>query len=445
MRILFLTQYYPPETGAAQNRLSDLARRLTNAGHHITVLTAMPSYPKGEIYPGYEGRMGLEENDAGIQIVRTWIYATKRKNFVPRILNYLSFAVLSTVVGWRTIDKADVVFVESPPLFAGFAGYLLSKLKHARFVLNISDLWPESAVVLGVLRNQRVIKWVTQAEEWLYHKATLVTGQTQGIVDSIRKRCANTPVHLLTNGVAPEFVEQVQHLRSSRMQLREKFGFGQKFIVAYTGVHGLAQGLDTMLSSAALLKEHKDIQFCFFGDGPEKPHLQLFAAELGLENVQFFSPLPIFQMVEVLTAIDAAVVPLKRIDLFNGALPSKLFEAMGAAVPVIGAFQGEAQKLIEDANCGLCVEPENAAAMKTAILTMFGDPTLRKRLGDNGCAYVLTHYNRKDIAACFESLLLDSLSTSTRLNGKVRANHSSAELLDQSANLRPTVQSKVDE
>ena len=226
MRILFLTQYYPPEIGAAQNRLSDLAKRLKNKGHDVTVLTALPSYPRGEIYEGYRGRFRMTEDHDGIRVVRTWVYATKKKNFVPRIFNYLSFAVLSLIVGSVTAGKVDVIIVESPPLFLGFSGYFLSKLKHAKFVLNVSDLWPESAVVLNVLRNRRLIRWTTRGEEWLYSQASLVTGQTQGIVDSIRRRCANKPVHLLTNGVSPEFLERVAQARFSRQFLREKFGFG---------------------------------------------------------------------------------------------------------------------------------------------------------------------------------------------------------------------------
>jgi len=406
MRILFLTQYYPPETGAAQNRLSDLAKRLSKAGHHVTVLTALPSYPKGEIYEGYRRRLTMTEEDAGIRIVRTWAYTTKKKSFFLRLLNYLSFTVLSLVVGWATTEDSDVIFVESPPLFLGFSGYVLSRLKHAKFILNVSDLWPESAVVLGVLRNRRLIQWATRAEEWLYRHASLVTGQTQGIIDSIRRRCAITPTHILTNGVAPEFLEEIAHVRISRTLLRENFGFGQKFIVAYTGVHGLAQGLDTLLRSADLLKGHREIQFCFFGDGPEKPHLQSIVAERGLENVRFYSSLPACQMVQLLAAVDVSVVPLKRNDLFKGALPSKLFEALGAGVPVVVALDGEAKELIEKSQSGLLVEPENSEDMAQKIFRLHQDRELCRRLGENGRTFVCAHYNRKEIAKRFEQLIV---------------------------------------
>ena len=444
MRIIFLTQYYPPETGAAQNRLADLARRLSNAGHHITVLTAMPSYPKGEIYPEYQGRMGLEENDAGIQIVRTWIYATKRKNFVPRILNYLSFAVLSTVVGWRTIDKADVVFVESPPLFVGVVGYLLSKLKSAKFVLNISDLWPESAVALGVLRNQRLIRWVTKMEEWLYRGANLVTGQTQGIVSSIQRRSPNTPVHLLTNGVSPEFLAAAAEASTNRERVRSEFGVAGKFVVGFAGLHGLVYGLDAVLRAASLLAEHNEIHFLLIGDGPEKQRLQEEARRLGLVNVSFYATLPVERMPEIFTAMDVVLIALRGHDLFKGTLPSKLFEAMGAAVPVVAALKGEAQRIIEAANCGVCVEPDDVFAIAQAILTLFRDPALQRKLGDSGRTYVLDHYNRKDIAERFETLLVESLSMPSSSIGKLRADSPNQELLE-SASLHPTIQSKVDE
>jgi glycosyltransferase involved in cell wall biosynthesis len=406
MQILILTQYYPPETGAAQNRLSDLARRLTKAGHRLTVLTAVPSYPKGEIFEGYRGRFTMREDKEGIRIVRTWVYVTKRKGFILRILNYLSFAVLSPIVGWLTAKRLDVVIVESPPLFLGVSGYLLSRLKRAKFVLNVSDLWPESAVALNVLRNRWLIRWATRMEEWLYNKASLVTGQTQGIVRSIQRRCAHTPVHLWTNGVTLEFLEQAAHARISRSLLREQFGFGKKFIVAYTGLHGLAQGLDTLLRAADLLRQREDIQFCFFGEGPEKPKLQLIAAERGLRNVQFYKPLPASEMVELLASVDVSIVPLKRNDLFKGALPSKLFEALGAGVPVLLALEGEAKELIEKSRGGLLVEPENPEDMAQKILRLCQDSDLCIQLGMNGREYVRAHYNREEIAKNFESCIL---------------------------------------
>jgi glycosyltransferase involved in cell wall biosynthesis len=444
MRVLFLTQYYPPEIGAAQNRLSDLAKRLGQMGHHVTVLTALPSYPKGEIYEGYRGRIKMTEYVDGIRVVRTWVYVTKKKQFLWRIFNYISFAAMSLIVGSVIAKDADIVIVESPPLFLGFSGYFLSRLKRATFILNISDLWPESAVVLNVLHNRCLIQWATSGEEWLYRQASLVTGQTQGIVDSVRRRCADKPVHLLTNGVAPEFLVRVAQARVSRAHLREKFGFGQNFIVAYTGVHGLAQGLEILLRSAELFQERSEIRICFYGDGPEKAHLQSVAAERRLENVHFYKPLQASEMFELLASIDVSVVPLKRNELFKGALPSKLFEALGAGVPVVAALEGEAKELIERSRGGMCVEPENPEDLAQKLLQLYEGPELCKQLGENGRAYVKSYYNRKEIAERFESLMSEFAPISSVSERKTKAAGSSEQPEKESAVLSPTAQSKVE-
>ena len=406
MRILFLTQYFPPETGASQNRLGDLSHRLSALGHKVTVLTALPNYPKGEFYPGYRGRLVMTEDDHGIRIVRTWLYTTKTKSFLRRVLNYLSFSMLSVFVGLLAVGRVDVVYVDSPPLFLGVSGYLLARLKRAMFVLNVADLWPQSAVALGMLRNPRLIRWATRLEEGLYRRSRFVTGQTEGIVESIRRRCPATSIELLTNGVATEFIAQVDAARAKRESIRNELGFGSRFIVIYTGVHGLAQGLETMLSAAQVLAEWDNIKFVLLGDGPEKPKLQALAAEKQQRNVEFLPQQATSQMPLILAAVDACVVPLKRDELFKGALPSKLFEALGAGVPVIGALDGEARRLVQRSGGGLVVEPENPANVAEAILQLSRDPLLCKRLGERGRNYVASHYDRKVIAERFESLLV---------------------------------------
>lgn len=412
MRILFLTQYFPPEAGASQNRLADLTRRLSTLGHRVTVLTALPNYPQGEIYEGYRARLVMTEDDCGIRIIRTWLYTSKTKSFMRRILNYSSFSILSIFVGLLAVRRVDVICVDTPPLFLGASGYLLAKLKGAMFVLNVADLWPESAVVLGMLRNRRLIRWATSVEESLYSKSGFVTGQTEGIVDNIRRRSPSTPVELLTNGVAPELFDQVEAARAERECTRREFGFGSKFIVAYTGVHGLAQGLETVLSAAQILAEFHEIRFVLVGDGPEKPRLQALAAQREQRNVEFLPQQATSRMPMILAAVDASVVPLKREDLFKGALPSKLFEALGAGVPVIAAMAGEAGRLVEQSGGGIVVEPENPERMAEAVLRMYRDPILRKGFGERGRTYVARHYNRKIIADRFDGLLLRFVSTS---------------------------------
>jgi|SRR5579859_1936443 len=405
MRILFLTQYFPPETGAAQNRLSDLAARLATVGHEVVVLTALPSYPKGEIFEAYRGRFLVTENES-YRTLRVWTIVTKNKNFLQRILNYLSFAVFALIVGAFKVGKIDVLYVESPPLFLAVAGFILGKLKHAKFVLNVSDLWPDSAVTLGMLHNPWLIRWATRVEEGLYRRASLVTGQTQGIIGSIRRRCPMTEPLLLTNGVTPEFLASVEMARGAHERTRKEFGLGSQLIVAYTGVHGLAQGLETIIRAAEILKEHEDIQFLFLGDGPEKSRLRAMTIDKKLNNVRFLDTEPSSRMPEILAAIDVSLVPLKRHDLFRGALPSKLFEAMGAGVPVIVGIEGEARSLVESSGGGFAVEPDNPDELARVVLLLHRDPVLRQSLGVRGRAYVRKFYDRKRIAQELEQSLV---------------------------------------
>ena len=420
MKILLLTQYFPPEIGAAQNRLNDLASRLSSAGHSVTVLTSLPNYPKGEFFEGFRGKLFMTENSKGLRIVRIWVYATKKKSFLPRILNYLSFSLLSCVAGLFT-GSADVVFAESPPLFLGASGYILSTMKRAQFVLNISDLWPESAVAVGMLRNQRLIRWATRLEEGLYRRATLVTGQTQGIVDSIHHRCPATQVALMTNGVAPEFIELAEQCRAQRERMQLELGVKGKFVVGYAGLHGLVYGLDDVLEVARSLSDVKDIAFVLIGDGPEKARLQEKALQQKIHNVSFHPSQPAVRMPEILSAMDVALITLKKHDLFKGTLPSKLFEAMGAGIPVVAAMEGEAKSVIVRANCGICVEPENVAGISKAILRLFHDPRFGRQLGENGRQYVAVHYNRKVTAERFETLLLASMPSRVAVSEESRA------------------------
>ncbi len=281
----------------------------------------------------------------------------------------------------------------------------LAKVKGAKFTLNISDLWPESAVALGVLRNPRLIRWSELLEKAVYRRADLVTGQTWGIINGVRKRWPAAPRALLTNGVAPEFLLKIEAARPGRSRIREELGFGNKLIVAYTGVHGFSQGLGTIVRAAELLADHKDIEFVFFGDGPDKPGLEANVVAKHLSNVRFYPSQPAARMPEILVSVDISIVPLKRTDLFKGALPSKLFEALGSGVPVIAAVEGEAKKLVELSGGGVVVEPENSERMAEAIVQLVQDRKLREDLGANGREYIVKHYNRKTIAERFEKLL----------------------------------------
>ena len=404
MKILFLTQYCPPEVGAPQNRIFEFAKQLKKFGHEITILTAMPNYPKGEIFEGYRDKKIVKETIEGINIVRTGIYATKSKRFTKRLRNYLSFTWTSVARGTGNISNQDFIITESPPLFLGWSGYVLAKLKKAKFIFNVSDLWPESAIKLDVLHNKSMIKASTWLEEFCYRKADAVTCQTKGIVENIVGRGFNdNKIHLITNGVDTELFNKDN--RSEK--LREEFGVKDKFAVVYAGIHGIAQGLEVVINSAEILKVQNDIQFVFIGEGPEKPMLINMVKSKGLNNVTFLPMQSKKDMPSIIASMDATVVPLKRLDLFKGALPSKMFEALSSELPIVLAVEGEAEELINNANAGIVVEPENSEEIAKAILKLYEDRELRKQLGENGREYVKKYFSREAITRKLERILLD--------------------------------------
>ncbi|MGE5207440.1 MAG: glycosyltransferase family 4 protein [Chlamydiota bacterium] len=402
MRCLLLTQYYPPETGAAPNRLSDWARRLAAGGHEVTVLTAVPNYPRGEIFPGYRDRLLYEEKQGNLRVLRTRIYVSRSAGFIGRLASYFSFVFAAIVAGIIKVKRQDILLVESPPLFAGLAGLFLKMWLRAKMVFNVSDLWPESAVAMGVLHNSRLIRWSTWLEEMLYRHSRLVTGQTEHIVADIRRR-TGVATALATNGV--DHVLFSEKALAGRQAQRRALGFDGHFVAGYAGLFGLAQGLDVVLDSAEILRQFPDVLFVLVGDGPERARLCAEAERRGLDNVRFYPPQPAFLMPAVMASFDAAIVPLKRLELFKGALPCKLFECMAAGVAVITAIAGEAQELVQAAQGGICVAPEDSGAIAAAILRLRGDPALARRLGTNARSYVLRHYGRQEIACRLEALL----------------------------------------
>lgn len=404
MKILFLTQYCPPEVGAPQNRIFEFAKQLKTFGHQVTILTAMPNYPKGEIFEEYKGKKIVKETFDGIDIVRTGIYATKSKDFTKRLRNYLSFTWTSVAKGARQIENQDFIITESPPLFLGWSGYVLAKLKKAKFIFNVSDLWPESAVKLDVLHNEAMIKASTWLEEFCYKKAAAVTCQTQGIVDNIVERGFDSKkVHLITNGVDTEFFNR----KNRSEDLRESLGIKDKFSVVYAGIHGIAQGLEVVIKAAEILKYEKNIQFIFIGEGPEKPMLKEMVKDKKLDNVTFLPMQSKKDMPQIIASMDATVVPLKKLDLFKGALPSKMFEALASELPIVLAVQGEAEELINSAKAGIVVEPENEKEIAKAVLDLYADENLRRELGRNGRVYVKEHFSREAITRKLEKILLE--------------------------------------
>lgn len=395
MRIILLSQYFPPEVGAPQNRLFAMAKGLRDKGAGVTVLTAMPNYPDMRIHSDYRGKWSVREHMDGLEVHRVWLFVSKGRGLVARLLNYFSFVFTALLYGLFKLRKANVLLVESPPLFLGITAMLLARAKGAKLVFNVSDLWPESAVQLGLVRNRLAIRLSERLEMRCYRKAALITGQTMGIVDNIRARCPDKTVLWIPNGVDIDLIESVGAVGDVRARHGVPSG---AFALAYTGIIGHAQGLEVVLRAAERLRDRPELLFLLVGDGPERAGLMAMAQEKGLRNVRFIDPMPRRDALALVGACDGVVVPLRRNKLFEGAIPSKIFEALALGRPLLLGVEGEAKRLfIEEGNAGLAFTPEDDAALEKAVRRYLDDAAVRVAHGANGARYVREKFDRRQI------------------------------------------------
>jgi len=401
MNVLFLTHYFPPEIGAPQTRLFELGRRLVGRGHRVTVLTGFPNYPTGVIPETYRGRLFQREDMAGMRVVRAWIYATPNRGFFRRLLNHLSLT-FSSIPASLGVKSVDVVVIESPPLFLGIAGYIISRLKRAPYVFNVADLWPETAVALGALNNPLLVRMAEKLEWFLYRRAARVATVTRGIRHILMERgLTEDRVVLLTNGVDTDYF----HPEIDPTPAIQQLGLDERTTVAYAGTHGMAQGLETLIEAARLLKDEAGIRFVMVGEGAEKSTLVARTNRYDLKNLDFFPNQPQSFMPHLWAAVGIAVVSLRKLEIFHSALPSKLFEIMAMERPVVLAAEGEARELVLEAEAGIVVEPENPTELAEAILYLAGDAEARQRYGRNGRRYVQAHFSREHLTDVLETVL----------------------------------------
>jgi len=418
-RVLLVTHYFPPEIGAPQARLSETARAWAAAGLDVTVLTGMPNHPTGVVPPAYRGSWRRVERVDGYRVVRTWLYATPNEGIVRKTLGHLSFMVSGAALGARAAGPADVVVVSSPTFFSLGTAWLLARLRQARLVVEVRDLWPAIFVELGVITNPRVIAALERCELAAYRAADAVVTVTEGFrADIVRRGIPAAKVHVIPNGVdldrfrppVPAAAEPASE--AGRRATRARLGAGPgDALVVYVGAHGISQGLTTVADAAALLAD-APLRFAFVGSGADKERLTAHVAELGLTNTTLAPAVPRDQVAEVLAAADLCVVPLRAVPLFDTFIPSKMFEMLAAGVPVIGAVRGEAARILSAAGA-VVVPPEDPAALAAAIRALAADPARRAAMADAGRAHVAAHFDRVRLADRYRRLLLDLLGLST--------------------------------
>ena len=388
--------------GAPQARLSELASFLSKSGYEVTVLTAMPNYPTGKIFDGYN-KFFLKDKIDNIDVVRSFIFPSKSTRLIPRLLSYLSFVLSSFIAGLKYLRKPDIIMTESPPLFLGVSGFLISKIYGAKWIYNVSDLWLEAALETGMLKNGLSFKALNYLESLFFKNAWFITGQSNEIVDKIKLKDPNTIVYKLSNGV-----DVKKYKSSMKKGLVKNKLIRKEYSIVYAGLHGIAQGLDQLLKVANLAQQCNDnFRFLLIGDGPEKSNLLEESKRLKLKNIEFREPLDREKIPEILSDSDIAIIPLKQ--YIPGAVPSKLYEAMALEVPVVLIGVGEPAEIVKKSNCGINVKPNDIKGIYDAIKRLTLAEGMRVSMGENGRATVKKQFNREIILTDFISFLKEQV------------------------------------
>jgi glycosyltransferase involved in cell wall biosynthesis len=397
MHILFLTDNFPPEVNAPASRTFEHCREWVKAGHRVTVITCAPNFPKGKVFDGYRNKPWQTEAMAGIRVVRVWSYITANEGFAKRVLDYVSF-MATAVLASLFVRKVDVVVGTSPQFFTACAAYAAGALKRVPWVFELRDIWPESIRVVGAMKQSAALDTLEKVELFLYRKSSVIVSVTNAFRDTlIRRGVDGTKIQVVTNGVDIGRFSP----RDKDAALVARHGLSGKFVAGYIGTHGLAHALGTILDAAKQLKSAPDgdrYRFILLGDGAQKAALAERARAEGLDNVIFVDSVPKDEVVRYWSLLDASIIHLKKDELFTTVIPSKLFECMGMAIPVLHGVQGESAGIVEREDVGLLFEPENAEALCAGLRRLNGDEALYRRLKTNGPP-AARRYDRRALAA----------------------------------------------
>lgn len=364
MRILFLSDNFPPEGNAPATRLYEHATRWVRAGHEVTVITCAPNFPEGRLFAGYRNHWRRVETVDGIRVVRVKTYITANEGFLKRTLDYMSFMLMATVMSLFE-RRPEVVVATSPQFFCAIAGWMVSVLKWRPFVFELRDLWPASIMAVGAMKKNLVIRLLERLELFLYRRADAIVSVTESFREDLAGRgIARDKIHVVINGVDLDRYEP----RARDADLAREFALEGKFVAGYMGTHGMAHALPKVLEAAQLLRDRDDIAFFFAGSGAERATVERIVAERGLANVRLIPRQPKDRMPALWSLCDLAIVPLRDTPVFSTVIPSKIFEAMGMGVPILMSLpEGEATGIIRRTGSGVCVAPEDAQAMAAEI------------------------------------------------------------------------------
>jgi hypothetical protein len=368
----------------------------------VTVLTGMPNHPTGVKPPEYRRAIRRRERRDGYFVLRTWLYATPNEGIVRKTISHLSFMVSSVLLGWRASGRADTVVVSSPTFFSIASAWLLAKIKRARLIVEVRDLWPAIFVELGVLTNRRLITMLERLELAAYAAADEVVVVSDGFrANLIGRGVPAAKVHTIRNGV---HASRFDPATPADPYLRAGLGARpHECLVLYAGTHGISQGLPDAAEAGVALLTHP-VHLAFVGEGADKQRLRQRVTDLQLGNVTLARSIPADLVPALLACADILLVTLRDIPLFSTFIPSKMFEYLAAGRPVIGALAGESAQILREAG-GVVVPPGDPAALASAIADLAGDPRRRAAMAAQGRAYVERFFDRAELARQYRKIL----------------------------------------
>lgn len=393
MKILIFTQHFPPETVATGRRACDLAESMAESGHSVTVITGVPNHPSSLNRPFCQDVARTEKSAAGYRIFRVPVFRSTNTRAMHRLLTYGTFILSSVWAGLRQ-ESPDIILAISP-LPTGLAAMLAHWWHRAPLVFDLQDIWPDSALAVGVMEPSATLRLLRRLERFFYRRCALVVGISEGFRH-----------YLMTLGVKPERVAVIHNgvdcRRFTRREANQEFRRFRKldghFVVGYVGNIGLAQGLETVLDAAEALRA-QPVKFLLVGEGTDKRRLLRLAGKRTLTNVQFLDGVPRDRVASILEACDAFLLILRNDPLFEITIPSKLYEYMAAGKPIICSVGGEAARLVASARCGLAVTPSDAGALASAVQTLRADPVLCRAMGQMGRRCARERFSREKLMA----------------------------------------------
>jgi len=402
MRVLILSQYYKPEPIP---KPAELAEDLSHKGHSVSVVTGFPNYPTGVLYPGF--RLGLvrRETADGIPIARTFEFPYHGKNPIGRMLNYLSF-MITAPLGSFFVPRCDVMYVWHPPLTVGVAAWLIARLHGIPFIYDVQDIWPETVVLSGMVRNKLIIRMLSMLERFIYRRAEHIFVVTRGARENLLEKGVN-PEKV---SVMPHWIDEIKSAQidsETRQRVRQTYGWTHKFVSLFAGNIGIIQGLDAVVRAAALLPRDGGFLISLIGDGADKERLREIAKSLDVDDrIQFLDRQPAEEMPVLMEAADALLVHLKSAPLAHWVIPTKIFAYLSAGRPVLMAMDGAGADLVRDSGGGIIIPPEDAAALSQGIRSLRDlPPEDRAAMGRRGREYLVTKFSKRTVLAQYEQKL----------------------------------------